>query len=126
MPTWDDYNPLAVCGEGAYGMVYLARCKQSNHMVAIKRVDQSLLIRVGKVGAAHREKQILTEIEEYPFAIKLRKTFKDDEHLYFVFEHCPFGTIGDLAEVFPDSRLPEHMAAFYAAEIVSFLQYIHH
>jgi serine/threonine protein kinase len=53
---WDDYSPLAIAGEGAYGTVYTARCKQSNQTVAIKRVDQSLLVRVGKVGAAHREK----------------------------------------------------------------------
>jgi len=103
VPTWDDYIPLAVAGEGAHATVYLTRCKQSNHLVAIKRVDQALLIRVGKVGAAHREKQILTELGECPFAIGLLKTFKDDEHLYFVFEHCPFGTIGDLAAAFPDS-----------------------
>jgi hypothetical protein len=57
-----------------------------------------LLFKVGKVGSAMREKQILTELDgEVKFAITLKKTFKDDEHLFFVFENCPFGTILDLA-----------------------------
>ena len=84
-----------------------------------------MLVKVFKIGAALREKEILTEIGDLPFAISLRKTFKDGEHLYFVLEHCPFGTIGALAAVFPDSRLPEHMAAFYAAEIIVFLHHLH-
>ena len=56
MIGWEDFIPLKEAGEGAYGTVYVARCKQSNHLVAIKRVDQDLLIKVGKVGAAYREK----------------------------------------------------------------------
>ena len=84
-----------------------------------------MLVKVGKVGAALREKAILAELAEHPFAISLKKTFKDGAHLYFVFEHCPYGTIGDLAATFPDSRMPEHIAAFYVAEIVLLLQHIH-
>ena len=67
------------------------------------------------MGSAHREKQILMEIEDLPFAIRLRNTFKDDDYLYFVFEHCPYGTLNDLASNFPDERLPRNMAVFYTA-----------
>ena len=123
--TWHDYTVISVAGEGAYGTVYTARCKQSNHLVAIKRVDQSLLIKVEKVGSAHREKQILMEIENLPFAIKLRNTFKDDDFLYFVFENCPFGTLTDLAENFPNEILPRNMVVFYAAQIIVFLTKLH-
>jgi hypothetical protein len=75
--------------------------------VAIKRVEQAKLVRVAKVGAALREKAILAQISDNPFAICLKKTFKDESSLYFVFEHCPFGTIGDLAATFPNEKLPE-------------------
>ena len=106
-PKWEDYIPLASVGEGAYGSVTLCRCKKTHELVAIKKVDQALLVRVAKVGAALREKAILAEISDNPFAICLKKTFKDGASLYFVFEHCPFGTIGDLAQTFPDEKLPE-------------------
>ena len=74
-----------------------------------------LLMKVGKVGSAHREKQILTQLDGCKFVIELKKTFKDDENLYYVFEYCPYGTIVELAEKFPDERLPISMAAYYTA-----------
>lgn len=124
-PKWDDYTPLASVGEGAYGSVTLCRCKKTQELVAIKKVEQALLVRVAKVGAALREKAILAELSDNPFAICLKTTFKDGANLYFVFEHCPFGTIGDLAATFPDQRLPEQIAAFYTAELILLLEHIH-
>ena len=94
-------------------------------MVAIKRIDQSLLIQVDKVGSAHREKQILIEVSDLVFTINLLKTFKDDEHLYFVFEHCPFGMISELAEGFPEKKLPLQITTYYAAQLVLFLEGLH-
>ena len=69
-----------------------------------------MLLDVGKVGAAYREKVILMQLEGHSkFGIQLKKTFKDDDYLYFVFEHCPFGTLNDLAETFEDDQMPQEM-----------------
>jgi serine/threonine protein kinase len=70
---------------------------------------------LNKVGAVHREKVILSEIEESPLVIKLLATFKDDDYLYFVFENCPYGTLAEVADSFPDQILPKEMTRFYVA-----------
>lgn len=84
-----------------------------------------MLIRVGKIGSAHREKEILSEIESVRFAISLYKTFKDDEYLYFVFEYCPYGTLEDLASGYYNNKLPLRITAYYAAQLVLFLEDLH-
>ena len=61
----------------------------------------SLVVSNDKVGAAHREKSILIDIERLKFCIKFKKSFKDDKNLYYVFEYCPFGTIKEFADQFP-------------------------
>jgi serine/threonine protein kinase len=56
LPTIEDYHIISTSGEGAYGKVLSARCKMTNHLVAIKKIEMKLLIDVNKVGSAHREK----------------------------------------------------------------------
>ena len=84
-----------------------------------------MLIKVNKVGAVHREKVILTEVEESPLAIKLLATFKDDDYLYFVFEHCQYGTLAEVCNSFENQCLPLDMVKFYSAQIALFLDTIH-
>ena len=40
--TIDDYEPIKVLGEGAYGKVYLCKCKRTNVIVAVKKVPIKL------------------------------------------------------------------------------------
>lgn len=114
-PSWNDYQPLTIAGEGSYGKVYVCREKKTQNLVAIKKVDQDLLIKVNKIGAIHRERKILTEIEESPLAIQLLSTFKDEDYLYFVFEYCPYGTLVEVANGFENQILPQNIVKFYSA-----------
>mmetsp|Transcript_16283 Transcript_16283/g.27525 ORF Transcript_16283/g.27525 Transcript_16283/m.27525 type:complete len:322 (+) Transcript_16283:166-1131(+) len=84
-----------------------------------------MLIRLKKVGSIYREKTILSELDDHPFAIQLRKTFKDDEYLYLVFEHCPYGTLNELADQFENSCMPLKMVQVYIAQLAVFLDYLH-
>ncbi len=43
-----------------------------------------------------RENAMLKLLTGKPFIIKLKMTFMDPEHLYFVFEHCKYGTLSSL------------------------------
>ena len=74
-----------------------------------------MLVKVNKIGAVHRERKILTELEESPLAIQLLQTFKDDDYLYFVFEHCPYGTLAEVANGFEKQILPQNIVKFYGA-----------
>jgi len=71
-----------------------------------------------------REKDILNMLAGKPNIIKLLRTFKDDKSLYFVFEHCQYGTLTGYMEE-TDGKLDSKLAQFYTAEIVMGLQVIH-
>lgn len=46
-----------------------------------------------------REKAILHQLIGRPFIVQLLMTFGDADCLYFVFEHCMYGTLGNLIRV---------------------------
>lgn len=92
----DDFEFYKNVGEGSYGQVYLALHKSSNKFVAIKQLSKAGLIKHEKIDAVMREKDTLKALDGRPFIIKLIMTFMDEEHLYFVFEHCKFGTLSSL------------------------------
>ncbi|CDW74527.1 3-phosphoinositide-dependent protein kinase-1 [Stylonychia lemnae] len=54
------------------------------------------IIKFNKTKSVHREKDILNQLKDHPNVIKLENTFQDKQNLYFVFEHCPNGTLSNL------------------------------
>ena len=60
-----------------------------------------------------------------PLAINLLASFKDDDYLYFVFEHCPYGTLAEVADSFPEQKLPQEITQFYVAQLALFLDTLH-
>ena len=67
-----------------------------------------------------REKDTLKMLNGRPFIIDLRMTFMDREYLYFVFEHCKFGTLSNLITL--NGKLAPNVAIFFAASIIEGLQ----
>mmetsp|Transcript_31405 Transcript_31405/g.41595 ORF Transcript_31405/g.41595 Transcript_31405/m.41595 type:complete len:138 (+) Transcript_31405:224-637(+) len=63
-----------------------------------------------------REKEMLKLLQGKPFIIKLELTFMDREHLYFVFEHCKYGTLSNL--ITESGKLSNELSRFYAASIL--------
>jgi serine/threonine protein kinase len=57
------------------------------------------LIKKEKTEAVMREKDTLKMLIDRPFIIKLIMTFMDKEYLYFVFEHCKYGTLSSLISI---------------------------
>ena len=43
-----------------------------------------------------REKEMLKQLKGKPFIVSMEQTFMDKENLYFVFEHCKYGTLSNL------------------------------
>ena len=115
-----DFELYKNVGEGSFGQVYLALHKQSNQFVAIKQLNKADLIRKEKTDAVMREKDILKMLIDRPFIIKLIMTFMDQECLYFVFEHCKYGTLSSLISI--EGQLNHKVAVFFAASILESLQ----
>lgn len=69
-----------------------------------------------------REKEILNQLS-HPSIIKLHTTFKDDENLYFVFEHAENGTLDDFIKLCKN-KLGEPLAKILFAQLVNFIEYM--
>ena len=54
------------------------------------------------------------------FIVDLKMTFMDTEHLYFVFEHCKYGTLSNL--ISQKGKLEPSVSVYFAASIVEGLQ----
>ena len=67
-----------------------------------------------------REKELLKLLVGKPFIIRLEMTFMDRDHLYFVFEHCKYGTLSSL--ITHSGKLEHDVAVFYSASILQALQ----
>ena len=121
--TIDDFEFYKQVGEGAFGQVYLANEKATGDFVAIKQLNKQDLIKKEKTEAVMREKDILKHLLGKPFIIPLRMTFMDHDSLYFVFEHCRYGTLSTLID--EKGRLEPDLCVFYAAEVLEGLKNVH-
>ena len=78
------YEVLKVVGEGAYGIVYKCRNKESNELVAIKKFKEVHDEIVRKTMA--RELKVL-QILKNEYIVEYKGAFKRKENLYLVFEY---------------------------------------
>lgn len=110
---------VADLGEGTFGRVCLVWCSQTNQCLALK----DLLVKRRLQSATRSEKMIMRRIDS-PFLTKLVATFNRDQHLYMLMEAARGG---DLHEVYmrKDFWGAEEHARFYAACVVSGLEYLH-
>jgi len=118
-----DFTFGRVLGEGAYGAVVLGKENETGKEFAIKMLEQEHLIKEKKVKYATTERDILTKCGNHPNIVKLYYTFKDEQYLYYVLELCPNGEL--LSQLKKVGPLEEKCAAFYTAEIITALEYIH-
>ncbi|CDW77165.1 3-phosphoinositide-dependent protein kinase-1 [Stylonychia lemnae] len=124
----EEFTFMKEIGQGAYGTVFLGKDKMTDKMVAIKSVNQKRILELDKTRSVFREKQLLTELQ-HPNIVKLVTTLKDEENLYFIFEHCPNGTLFDLiskkcTEIviqFYIEKLDERLVKYYTAQLISVL-----
>lgn len=94
----------------------MARHKETDHYCAIKQLNKADLVKNQKTQSVMREKDMLKQLKGKPFIIMMEQTFMDKEHLYFVFEHCKFGTLSKL--ITESGSLPHDLAVFYSASIL--------
>ena len=94
-PTKDslkDYKIVKSLGEGAFGEVYLAKSKATDQSFAIKSISKVFLMKQKKEHHVFQERLIL-QLLDFPFLVKLYKTFQDESKIYFVLENIPNGEL---------------------------------
>lgn len=117
-----DFEMGDMIGEGSYAQVVGAIHKETKREFAIKIVDKKHVIKEKKIESVKREKTILDMIN-HDNIVKLYSTFQDDNSLYFVLELCPNGELLDAIRKV--GAMSNYNAAFYAAEILSGIEYMH-
>ena len=107
---------------GTFARVCLCQEKVSQKYYALKILTMADVIKLKQVEHVKNEKDILSEVR-HPFIVSLEWSHKDTHCLYMMF---PFISGGELFSYLRKvGRFPYETAFFYAAEIVSALDYLH-
>jgi len=119
--TIDEFDLYRFLGAGGFGMVLLAKKKDTGRFYAIKVIDKRILISQNQTHSIFREKEVLACVE-HPFIVALRYAFQTEDHLCFVLDFIEGGNMySDLMR----GPYTHERAVFYAAQIVLATQHLH-
>lgn len=122
--TASDFTPLKCLGSGTFGTVYLVRQKATGRLFAQKQLTKaSLTVHKRRVEMTKSERSILELVNRHPFIVNLYYAFQDREKLYLLLEYAQGGELFRHLEL--EKFFPEDTAAFYMAEIVLALDFLH-
>ncbi|CAO3659453.1 unnamed protein product [Rhizopus stolonifer] len=118
------FSKIRMLGKGDVGQVYLVRQKGTNRLLAMKVLLKQEMLERHKVKRVLAEQKILSRAN-HPFIVSLHHSFQSQYHVYFVMEYCLGGEFFRALQSRPGKCLNEEGAKFYAAEVISALEYLH-
>lgn len=117
-----DLERVCTIGKGSFGRVYLVRHRSSEQYFALKKMAIKEVISTRQIEHVHSEKKILSRLS-HPFIVKMYCTASDRFSLHMLFEYLSGGELFSYLRA--SKNFSADMSRFYAAEIVSALQYLH-
>lgn len=121
--TADNFDIIKKLGKGSFGTVFLVRDKLTYQYLAMKCLEKEVVVKKNSVKQLYSEKKIFQAVK-FPFLLLLETSCKDNVYLFFL---CEYQSGGDLYKLMRKlGTLPEHLAQFYAAQVVLALEYLHH
>uniref|UniRef100_A0A6B2G2T0 non-specific serine/threonine protein kinase n=1 Tax=Myxobolus squamalis TaxID=59785 RepID=A0A6B2G2T0_MYXSQ len=87
----DDFEPLKIIGEGAFGQVRLVQKKDTGRIYAMKILKKWNTIEQQQIAHVRAERDILAEVESV-WIVKMYFSFQDSQCLYLVQEFLPGGS----------------------------------
>ena len=109
-------------GSGSYGNVSLVRSSKNKFFYAIKNISCKQILYTQLHQNLELERAILVKID-HPFIVKLVKTMKDKNYVYFLMDYIKgrelFDVIRDIG------LLNKYQTQFYGASIMLAVQYLH-
>ena len=109
-------------GSGSYGNVSLVRYRKNKYFYAIKNISCKQILYTQLHQNLELERSILVKID-HPFIVKLVKTMKDKNYVYFLMD---FIKGKELFDVIRDiGLLNKSQTQFYGASIMLAVQYLH-
>eukprot|EP00735_Rhodelphis_limneticus_P007646 TRINITY_DN20230_c0_g1::TRINITY_DN20230_c0_g1_i1::g.30313::m.30313 TRINITY_DN20230_c0_g1::TRINITY_DN20230_c0_g1_i1::g.30313 ORF type:complete len:514 (-),score=40.82,sp/P28178/PK2_DICDI/46.39/6e-106,Pkinase/PF00069.20/2.9e-68,Pkinase_Tyr/PF07714.12/1.1e-31,PX/PF00787.19/6.9e-18,APH/PF01636.18/9.8,APH/PF01636.18/0.002,Kinase-like/PF14531.1/1.1e+02,Kinase-like/PF14531.1/0.0017,Pkinase_C/PF00433.19/9.6,Pkinase_C/PF00433.19/0.3 TRINITY_DN20230_c0_g1_i1:290-1831(-) len=117
-----DFDCLRVLGQGAFGKVVLVRKRETDQLYAMKVLKKDFVLQKGQAERTRYEREVLAHAK-HPFIVHLHYAFQTDEKLFFVMDYCPGGELFFHLKRY--GSFDEHIARFFAAELVLALEYLH-
>lgn len=118
----DDLNYVNVLGNGNFGNVYLVQSKKNKSFYAIKGIDKIQINAELLHKNLELERAILLKID-HPFIVKLVKTLKDKNFIYFLMEHIVGKELFDVIREI--GLLDKPQTQFYSCSIMLAVDYLH-
>jgi len=118
----NDLEIFATLGAGSFGKVKLARHQDSGTVVALKMLTKAVIIATRQIGNVKSEKELLMKLR-HPNIARCYGTFADEDYLYLMLELVLGGEL--YGRIKNDQVLDAYAVAFYTANIVLALEYIH-
>ena len=118
----DEFEILETLGTGTFGRVRLVKHKSTGKYFALKALKKSEVIRLKQVEHIRSEKDILYRID-HALIVHLFATFVDETSLYMLMEYVAGGEI--FSHLRERGRFSTDTSRFYAASIISAIQYLH-
>ncbi|ETI55667.1 AGC/PKA protein kinase [Phytophthora nicotianae CJ01A1] len=118
----DDFELLATLGTGTFGRVRLVQLKGVGSFHALKILKKSEILRLQQLHHIKCEVEILSRIQ-HPFIVNYLGHFQDERRLYLVLEYVQGGEL--FSYLRRQGRFPDHVACYYAAQLVTALAYLH-
>lgn len=117
-----DLDYIAHLGVGNFGNVSLVQSKKNNFYYAVKSIAKKQIDYEQLHSNLELERAILLQID-HPFIVKLVKTLKDSNYIYFVMEYIKGKELFDcLREI---GLLNKYQTQFYAASMMLAVEYLH-
>ncbi|PVH36863.1 hypothetical protein PAHAL_6G185200 [Panicum hallii] len=118
------FKPVKPLGSGDTGSVHLVELLGTGEYFAMKAMDKSVMLNRNKVHRATVERQIL-DMLDHPFLPTLYASFQTKTHICLITDYCSGGELFMLLDRQPMKVLKEDAVRFYAAEVVTALEYLH-
>ncbi|KAJ3077530.1 camp-dependent protein kinase catalytic subunit, partial [Quaeritorhiza haematococci] len=120
----EDFAILRTLGTGSFGRVHLVRYKVDRRHYAMKVLRKTEIVKLRQVEHTINEKSILEQVgDDMPFLVHMLGTFQDSQNLYIIMEYVSGGEL--FSYLRRSGRFPNHVARFYAAQVVLAFEYLH-
>ncbi|KAM0790732.1 hypothetical protein ACM66B_004587 [Microbotryomycetes sp. NB124-2] len=118
----DQFHIVTQVGQGGYGEVYLARHKETNQVVALKKMRKKTLLKMDEIRHVLTERDILASTNS-PWLVRLLFAFQDHTYVYLAMD---FIAGGDFRTLLNNSGvLKEEHARFYITEMFVAVDSLH-
>ena len=116
-----DYELLGEIARGGMGVVFRARQRSLNRLVAIKMILPGRLANSADVARFHREAQAAASLQ-HPSIVAIHEVGEHEGRHYFSMDYVDGAS---LAQMVRESPLPPRVAAEYVRKVCDAIQYAH-